>query len=399
MSFDSADQEVELVDTYHDDPREPKRRKIPKQNLLASITLILGVLLFSQTTLAGNISLNAGNGIEFGQGITQTQACSGSTNLLLTPNTAFVNTSGGGAHYFSSVTVSNIPTSCYGVDFTIKAFGNTGNSPISIFNSTSTNAVVYDNAGTFESGAGSAGVTVSSGPGTFTATFTNPVSLSSSVFKITLESGPHTQSTYNVGDVGPGGGRIFYKNVAGFDCGPTFSSTGSPTGGKCIYLEVAPATWTSPADATTVLMGNRTDAEVVGVRKDSSAVFSVNDLGLGYKNSIAFFNDSRASANTGIKNVRNYNGGSLNDWYLPNSTELNLLVYWSKGLTPDVNARCTSSAAIINGGFNTSYYYYSSSQNSGPASFYGWIQSFSDGGVVGNQWSDSGMRVRPIRAF
>ena len=166
-----------------------------------------------------------------------------------------------------------------------------------------------------------------------------------------------------------------------------------------MYLEVAPATWTSPADATTVLMGNRTDAEVVGVRKDSSAVFSVNDLGLGYKNSIAFFNDSRASANTGIKNVRNYNGGSLNDWYLPNSTELNLLVYWSKGLTPDVNARCTSSAAIINGGFNTSYYYYSSSQNSGPASFYGWIQSFSDGGVVGNQWSDSGMRVRPIRAF
>ena len=146
-------------------------------------------------------------------------------------------------------------------------------------------------------------------------------------------------------------------------------------------------------------MGNRTDAEVVGVRKDSSAVFSVNDLGLGYKNSIVFFNDSRAIANTGIKNVRNYNGGSLNDWYLPNSTELNLLVYWSKGLTPDVNAICTSSAAIINGDFNTSYYYYSSSQNGGPTTFYGWVQTFSSGGVVGNQWTDTGMRVRPIRAF
>jgi hypothetical protein len=310
-----------------------------------------------------------------------------------------VNTSGGGAHYFSSVTISNIPNSCYGVDFTIKAYGNTGNTPLSIFNTSSTNAVIYNNAGTFEAGAGSTGMTVSGSAGTFTATFTSPVSLASAVYKISLESGSHTQSSYNVGDIGPGGGRIFYKNVAGFDCGPSFNSTGSPTGGRCTYLEVAPDTWVSPADATTVLLGNRNDAaQISGVRLDATTVFDANDIGLGYKNSLAFRADSRAIANTGIRWIRDYNGGSLNDWYLPDSTELNILVYWSKGLTPVVNARCTSNAAIINGNFNTSYYYYSSSQ-SGANPFGAYIQSFSAGVVTTNQWSDSGMRVRPIRAF
>jgi len=399
MSFRSRGQESELVDSFHDDPLEAPSRKKSRRNVIPSAALLIGSLLFFQTTLAGNISLNSGGVIEFGQGIFRTVACSGATNLTITPNSSFVNASGGGSYYFSSVTVSNIPTSCYGSDFTIKAFENTGNSPLSIFNSTSTNAVVYNNAGTFEAGAGSAGITVSSGSGTFTATFTSPVSLATTVSKITIESGPHSPTSYNVGDLGPGGGRIFYKNIAGFDCGPTFNSTGSPSGGKCTYLEVAPNTWLTPAGATTVLMGNRTDAEVVGVRRDSSAVFSINDVGLGYKNSLVFFNDARAIANTGIKYVRNYNGGSLSDWYVPNSTELNLLVYWSKGLTPDVNARCTSSAAIINGDFISSYYYYSSSQNSGPAAFNCWNQAFSDGSVVGNQWIDSGMRVRPIRAF
>jgi hypothetical protein len=304
--------------------------------------------------------------------------------------------------------VSNIPNSCYGADFIIKAYGSSGNTPLATFNTNSTSAVVYNNGGTFEAGAGSAGLTVSSGSGTFTATFTSPVALATAVFKFTLESTPHTASSYNVGDLGPGGGRIFYKDLAGFNCGPLFNSTGSPSGGKCNYLEVAPDSWTSPSDATTVLLANRDDSvQISGVRLDASAVYDASDIGLGYKNSLAFRGDSRAIANTGIRFVRDYNGGSLSDWYLPNLTELNILVYWSKGLTPVVNVRTTSTAAIINGNFNTSYYYYSSSQfynsaaanTSGGGKYTALIQSFNNGAVVTNQWSDSGMRVRPIRAF
>jgi len=196
---------------------------------------------------------------------------------------------------------------------------------------------------------------------------------------------------YSVGQTGPGGGKIFYYSATGFNCGPTFTD-------RCNYLEVAPSTWNGASEVT-VLLGNRTtDQEVVGVPKDSSAVFSENDIGLGYKNSIVFNSDSRALNNTGIKFVRNYRGGSLDDWYVPSSTELNILVYWSKGLSPDVNARSTSNAAILNGNFDTSYWYYSSSQTSGP-SFYGHIQRFDTGAITTNQWSDASMRVRPIRAF
>lgn len=388
-------------DIYCDDPIEattnPVKRKF--SSIHAFLLFLVGGTFFVQTTLAANVSLSSGAPVEFGQGILSTVACSGGTNLTVTPNSTFTNTSGGGAFYFSSVTVSNVPVGCYGKNFTIKAFGASDSTPLPLFNATSTDVGIYNNGGTFEIGSGSAGLTVSSGSGTFTATFTSPVALSSTVFRITIESGPQSAIAYNVGDFGPGGGRIFYKDLAGFDCGPTFASTGSPSGGKCNYLEVAPNTWITPSDSTTVLLGTRNDAvQISGVRLDASAVYNANDIGLGYKNSLAIRADSRAITNTGIRYVRDYSGGSLNDWYLPNSTELNILVYWSKGLTPIVNVRSTSTAAIINGNFNTGYYYYSSSQT-GSNPFGAHIQSFNNGASVTNQWSDSGMRVRPIRAF
>jgi hypothetical protein len=205
--------------------------------------------------------------------------------------------------------------------------------------------------------------------------------------------------TGDIGDIGPGGGKIFYYLAAGFNCGASFTDTGSPTGGKCKYLEVAPVTWITPSDSRTVLLGNRADTvQISGVRLDASAVFDAGDVGLGYKNSIAIRADSRAIANTGIRYVRDYNSGSLSDWYVPSATELNILVYWSKGLSPVINVRKSSNEAIINGDFNTSYYYYSSSQT-GANPFSAHIQSFGSAGALTNQWSDDGMRVRPIRAF
>jgi hypothetical protein len=139
-------------DFYSDDPIEETPNPIKRKfsSVLAFILLLVGGTYLVQTTLAANISLNSGSPIQFGQGVSATTACSGATNLTITPNSSFVNASGGGAHYFSSVTVSNIPSSCNGKDFTINAFGNTSSAPLAIFNSTSTNAVVYSNAGTFE---------------------------------------------------------------------------------------------------------------------------------------------------------------------------------------------------------------------------------------------------------
>jgi hypothetical protein len=182
---------------YSDDPDDfdgdPQRRKLPA--FLAFLLLLVGGTYLVQTTLAANINLNSGQRVEFGQGVTATTACSGATNLTITPNATFTNASGSGAFKFSSLTVSNIPSGCNGKDFTINAYGSTDSTPLALFDTTSTTAVVYSNAGTFELGVGTlTGASITSGSGTFTITFTNPVALASSVFKITIQSGAHSES-------------------------------------------------------------------------------------------------------------------------------------------------------------------------------------------------------------
>ena len=97
-------------DFYHDDPIEEVSKTKVRSKVLSTSALIVGSIFFFQSTLAGNISLNSGRGIEFGQGVSQTVACSGETALTLTPRSSFDNGSPG-AHYLQSVTVSNIPTS------------------------------------------------------------------------------------------------------------------------------------------------------------------------------------------------------------------------------------------------------------------------------------------------
>ena len=184
----------EFENQYFDDPVEdsgsPAKKKF--SSIIAFLLLLVGGTYLVQTTLAANISLNTGSPLEFGQGISATTACSGATSLTITPNSTFVNSSGAGAHYFSSVTVSNIPSNCQGFDFTINAFGNTDSSPLALFNSNSTSAVVYNNSGAFELGVGTlTGASITSGSGTFTITFTNPVATSGSVFKVTLQSSAH----------------------------------------------------------------------------------------------------------------------------------------------------------------------------------------------------------------
>ena len=107
-----------MTEIYFDDPvEEPPEKRRSFKGVFALILLMFVGGSYLQTTLAANVSLNSGNPVEFGQGITATTACSGATSLRVTPTSSFVNASGGGAHYFSSVTVANIPSACHGKDF------------------------------------------------------------------------------------------------------------------------------------------------------------------------------------------------------------------------------------------------------------------------------------------
>jgi hypothetical protein len=178
----SRDQSHWVEDQYFDDPINEVAPTIGKSHkILGAISILIAGTFFLHTTLAANVSLNNGQPVEFGQGITQTVACSGA-----------------GAFYFSSVTVSNIPSTCYGKDFTINAYDNSSNSPLALFNSSIANAVIYNNAGTFQAGAGSAGMLVSGSSGSFTASFTSPVALSSTVFKLSIQSSNHATGALGI---------------------------------------------------------------------------------------------------------------------------------------------------------------------------------------------------------
>jgi hypothetical protein len=405
-------------DFYSDDPiadaHSPSKKKL--SSILAFLLLLVGGTYLVQTTLAANISLNTGSPIEFGQGITATAACSGATDLTITPNSSFTNASGAGAFYFSSVTVSNIPTSCYGVDFTINAYNDSNSSPLALFNSTSASAVVYNNAGTFSGGNGSTGMTVSSGSGTFTVTFNVPVAQSSNVFKLTIQSGSHTLPTvYSVGQVGPGGGLIFYVNNAGFSCGATYTSTGSPTGEKCKYLEVAPSGWNTGADpskqwATGTLSSGNAILDISTIPNRSAQ--NRNELlqiGLGYKYSIEIVTQNgvynASSNNYAAGAARAYTGGSKSDWYLPTASELNQLCRWARGVAPSETDFCTGGSinsatyGASSAGFEATEYYWSSNEytTAGMAN----IQSFSINGQYSQSTNSKNTAywVRPIRAF
>ena len=185
-----------VSDYYHDDPvvDEPKR---PNRFLgvAALLTAVLSGSLFIQSTLAGNISLNSGGRIEFGQGINATVACSGGSVLTITPQASFTNTSGAGAFYLGSITVSNIPISCYGDKFQINAYGPSSSASLALFDTSATDIVVSDNSGSFSLVGSPSGISVTTNSiNSFTATFISPVATGASVSKISIQSSPSSYS-------------------------------------------------------------------------------------------------------------------------------------------------------------------------------------------------------------
>jgi hypothetical protein len=356
-------------DYYFDDTNEPKSKSGSRRfaPVLAFLLLIVGGSYLVQTTLAASISLNSGSEVEFGQGVTATAACSGDTPLTVTPSVSFVNTFGGGSHYLNSITVSGIPNGCYGSDFIINAYGDTGSTALAMFNTTSTDAVVYNNSGSFEAGVNSSGMSVTSGSGTFTVTFANPVATSDSVFKVTLESTSHTVvscetgGTCTLGESGPGGGIVFYVASSPFACGPTLASS-------CTYLEVA------PSDS----QENFCDAGST-VGDDGStrlATLNPDTIGAGYASTLVI----TAGCNSGAAvTSRAYRGGSLSDWYLPNRAEL-VQVY---------NKRVTI------GGFVSAQYWQSYANSATRFT----AHNFGDGYAYNEFPKSTVNQFRPIRAF
>ena len=186
---------------------------------------------------------------------------------------------------------------------------------------------------------------------------------------------PATASTYAVGNTGPGGGIVFYVDSAGFSCGSGFSATGSPTGGKCNYLEAAPTTGASAWTDVRRSWSTGTTNQYATVANATGTA-----IGTGYKNSVAIVAQSgNVAATSAAVEARAYRGpNNLSDWFLPSKDELNQL-----------HLRKTDVGGFVN------YYYWSSSEH---ISYSAWEQSFTDvdQDTYGKGGSDY---VRPVRAF
>lgn len=350
----------------------------PKRNIVFGV-IALVALAGLGSTLAANINLNSGSPVEFGQGIAQTTACDSS--VAITPLATFINASGGGDFALQSITVSGIDSSegaCLGKDFTIKAFGDSSDTELPMVTNV-TSLTVADDGTTFTIPTTEGVALTQTGTTSFTLTFdpTRSPIATTSVYKFTVESSDHTEPVavvYAVGDPGPGGGKIFYYLAAGFNCGESFTATGSPTGGLCHYLEAAPTTGTNAwTDATYPWSGDLT-----------SDVATNTEIGTGYANTIAMVTDSPVAGKAGTI-CRAYRGpNSFSDWFLPSKDELNEL----------------QMARASVGGFVNDYY---ESSSEGDVYFVIWFQDFQNGVQFGNNWGKVGYLdsyyVRPVRAF
>jgi hypothetical protein len=180
-------------------------------------------------------------------------------------------------------------------------------------------------------------------------------------------------SSYVVGDVGPGGGIVFYVNPGGFACGPTLEET-------CTYLEAAPAQWSAEAPFdidshdpqhpwTNLVLPNQ-----IGPSAQHSS------FGSGFANSLAII-AADPSTNTAAYVARSYTGGGKSDWYLPAQGELLEMLHMNPVVTPGLSA--------LNG------YWSSTEWSSLPG--YGALGAYRyfDSGGFGK---DNTFKVRPVRA-
>ena len=179
--------------------------------------------------------------------------------------------------------------------------------------------------------------------------------------------------TCQVGDTGPGGGKIFYVAPTTFT---QLSAFGSMCKTWCKYLEAAPSSWFEGGEpsrswATNVNSNQTTIVPAPGAQQTA--------IGTGYQNSNAIVAQTgNVYATSAAVVTRTYRGQGLTDWYLPSKDELNALY-----------AQKTSVGGLVDGT------YWSSSENSANNV---WDQMFLNSTQFNHFKSDTAY-LRPIRAF
>jgi len=204
---------------YTDDPEFEEVQPRGGRRLFAFS--FYGALVTLGVTFGANIVLSSGSGsgIQFGQGVTQIVNCAGAVNITLTPYAGFQNASGGGFFGLDSIILENVHQNCVGDDFIIKVYSNTDNAPLVLSDSatgvstyqtfTSTRFYWSDSVTVGTMGSQYTDVELLNDTSTSTDFTTNATAIqitfdpdtaanfadTKNVYKITLETAPHTGAT------------------------------------------------------------------------------------------------------------------------------------------------------------------------------------------------------------
>jgi len=207
-----------------------------------------------------------------------------------------------------------------------------------------------------------------------------------------------------LGDIGPGGGLVFYVSPTAFNCGPNHAD-------DCFYLEAAPKTW-SPLANDTATAWSLDSSVVDGISRDESPNMGSSQIGLGLKNSNLMAANDPTGGNGGAVS-RAYAGESKNDWYLPTIAELGVLCQYAHGQIPVVGDSCDYDEDL-NTGIPLEYEFLSSAYQSSSQSFnqgndsrynaqwhQNFVQSADGNSAQQSTWGYAAnpFPTRPIRAF
>ena len=201
------------------------------------------------------------------------------------------------------------------------------------------------------------------------------VALLCSLFSIVTSSEKvHATPAYSVGDIGPGGGKIFYYSADGFACGPTGAQT-------CNYLEAALSGWNN-AGVSAVDPTRKWGAYETADCSPCTAVES--GIGWGYRNTLTIISannpDTSTAASLADSHTATVGVTVVDDWYLPSLDELNQMYIQRLAI----------------GGFESSYYWSSTGENQfqrARRQFFGNGENGTGSGRL------AALFVRPIRAF
>jgi hypothetical protein len=212
---------------------------------------------------------------------------------------------------------------------------------------------------------------------TYTITGSNSVGSATATFRLRV--------TGDIGDVGPGGGKIFYVAYTPFPCGPERTTS-------CTYLEAAaPALWNGGVGDP-----ERTWAQTNPIRYDTGTVNNATSpetatagaIGWGYRNTRAIILQGNTDVTTSAAALADsyavtVDGVVVDDWFLPSKDEL-MAMYDQR---------------TIVGGIGNMSMHWSSSENNSNANEAWRFYIF-----IGTWWTsatgkNNQIGVRPIRAF